>query len=223
MGKKLPSDFYSEFISKNSPAINKKISSFKIGIAGCGGLGSNAAAALARAGVLNFVIVDTDKIEISNLNRQQYFINDLGKYKVDALSNILKSINPIVKVEAHKTKLNFDNLKKIFNECQIVVEAFDTVEAKSVIIKTFTEKIPDKYLVCASGLAGFGKSNKIKTKKLTKNIFICGDNQTEPGPPGGEENESIGLMAPRVILTAAHQANKVLEIISNVSKDQIEN
>ncbi len=212
MSKKLPSNFYLKFTSKNSPVINKKVSLIKIGIAGCGGLGSNAAAALARAGVLNFVIADTDKIEISNLNRQQYFIDDLGKYKVDALSNILKSINPIVKVEAHKTKLNSDNLKKIFNECQIVVEAFDTIEAKSMIVKTFIEKMPDKYLVCASGLAGFGKSNKIKTRKLTKNIFICGDNQTEPA-------ESTGLMAPRVLIAAAHQANKVLEIISSLSKD----
>ena len=208
MSKKNPSDFYSQFTSKNSPIINLKVASFKIGIAGCGGLGSNAAIALARSGVLNFVIVDHDKIEISNLNRQHYFIEDVGKYKVDVLSKIIKSINPLIKIVTHKTKLNIENLKMIFHECQIVVEAFDTVEAKSMIIKIFSEMMPDKYLVCASGLAGFGKSNKIKTKKLTRNIFICGDNLSEPG-------ESTGLMAPRVLITAAHQANKVLEIIAN--------
>lgn len=208
MNKKIPSDFYSKFTSKNSPVINQKITSYKIGIAGCGGLGSNAAITLARSGILNFVIVDYDKIEISNLNRQQYFIDDLGKYKVDAMSKIMKSINPLIKIETHKTKLNSKNLGRIFRDCQIVVEAFDSVEAKAMIIKAFSEMMPDKYLVCASGLAGFGKSNKIKTKKIARNIFICGDNQSEPG-------ESTGLMAPRVMIAAAHQANKILEIIAN--------
>ncbi len=207
---KIPPDFYSKFTSKNSPLINKNISKVKIGIAGCGGLGSNAAVALTRAGVLNFVIVDNDKIEVSNLNRQQYFIDDIGKYKVDVLSKIMKSINTLIKVETYKTKLNSKNLEKIFRDCQIIVEAFDTVEAKSMIIKSFTDKVSDKYLVCASGLAGFGASNKIRTKKLSKNIFICGDNQTAP-------DELTGLMAPRVIITAAHQANKVLELISKIS------
>ncbi len=207
---KIPPDFYSKFTSKNSPSINKNIFRVKIGLAGCGGLGSNAAIALARSGVLNFVIVDNDKIEISNLNRQQYFIEDVGKYKVDVLSKIMKSINPLVKVETHKTKLNSKNLKKIFQDCQIIVEAFDTVESKAMIIKTFAENLKGKFLVCASGLAGYGKSNKIKTKKLAKNIFICGDNYTEP-------SESTGLMAPRVMVAAAHQANKVLEIIANLN------
>ena len=173
LSKKIPSDFYFQFTSKNSPIINQKISAMKIGIAGCGGLGSNAAIALARSGVLNFVIADSDKIEISNLNRQQYFIEDVGNYKVDVLSKIMKSINPSVKIETHKTKLSPENMKLIFRECQIVVEAFDSVEAKAMIIKTFAENLKDKFLVCASGLAGYGKSNKIKTKKLAKNIFIC--------------------------------------------------
>lgn len=122
----------------------------------------------------------------------------------------MKSINLLVKIETHKTKLNSKNLGIIFHDCQIVVEAFDSIEVKAMIVKTFTKDFPGKYLVCASGLAGFGKSNKIKTRKLTKNIFICGDNQTEP-------IETTGLMAPRVMIAAAHQANKVLELISKIS------
>lgn len=202
--------FISKLTSKNSPQITQKIKSVTIGIAGCGGLGSNTAIALVRTGIRNIVIVDFDKVEISNLNRQQYSIKDIGIFKVDSLEKILKSINPFVKVEKHKIKLNMGNIYKIFENCKIVIEAFDTVSSKSMIIKAFSdERFKKKYLIAGSGVAGFDMANKIRTKRISKNIFICGDNETAP-------KKSNGLMAPRVMVAAGHQANAVLQIIAKM-------
>ena len=207
---KIEQEFISEFTSKNSPKISQKIKTVTIGIAGCGGLGSNAAIALARTGIMNFVIVDYDKVEVSNLNRQQYSLNDVDKFKVDSLERILKSINPYIEIEKHRIKLNGINVYKVFEKCKIILEAFDTVSSKTMIIKAFAnEKFKDRYLIAGSGVAGFDSANKIKTRKISQNIFVCGDNKTEP-------LESNGLMAPRVMITAGHQANAALRIIAKL-------
>jgi sulfur carrier protein ThiS adenylyltransferase len=206
-------DFYSEFTLRNTSLINKKIKKVTIGIAGCGGLGSNAAIALVRAGIQNILIVDFDKVEITNLNRQQYSINDLGKFKVDSLGKMLKNINPFIKIEKHKIKLNEKNIYKVFERCKIVVEAFDTVTSKSMIIKAFSDpRFKEKYLIAGSGVAGYESANKIRTKRIAKNIFICGDNKTEP-------LKSNGIMAPRVMIAAGHQANKALQLIIKLKSD----
>ena len=208
--KIIEKEFITEFTSKNSPKISQKINTITIGIAGCGGLGSNVAIALTRAGIKNIVIVDFDKVEISNLNRQQYSVHDIGNYKVDSLEKILESINPFVIVEKHKTKINGKNIFNIFKKCAVIIEAFDTVASKSMILKAFADsRFKEKYLVAGSGVAGFDSANNIKTKIILKNIFICGDNKTEP-------LKSKGLMAPRVMVVAGHQANKALQLIAKI-------
>src|SRR3989339_1658930 len=174
--------------------MNKSI----IGIAGCGGLGSNAAIALARIGVGKLILVDFDVVESTNLNRQQYFIDDIGKRKVDALEEKLKMINPFLQIEKHYEKLSGANVKIIFKEVQIIVEAFDKVSEKAMLVKAFAGNLfKEKYLVTASGLAGYSAANTIKTKKLSKNIFVCGDNKTD--------FIAEGVMAPRVMIAAGHQ------------------
>jgi len=203
-------DFYSKFTSKNASIIKKNIKGITIGIAGCGGLGSNAAIALARAGIQNIVIVDSDTVEISNLNRQQYALGDLGKFKVDSLEKILKSINPYIKIKKYKIRLNKNNVYKVFDKCKIVIEAFDTVASKSMIIKTFSDsRFKEKYLITGSGVAGYSSANNIRTKNISRNVFICGDNKTKP-------LKSNGIMAPRVMITAGHQANTALQIIAGL-------
>jgi len=203
-------NFYASFTSKNAPIISEEIKRVTIGIAGCGGLGSNAAIALVRAGIRNIVIADFDKVEISNLNRQQYALKDAGNFKVDSLEKILKSINPFIKVEKYKIKLNKDNIYNVFEKCAIVIEAFDSIASKSMIIKVFSEsRFKEKYLIGGSGVAGYSSANDIKTKKISNNIFICGDNKTKP-------LKSAGIMAPRVMIAAGHQANKALQIIAGL-------
>lgn len=210
MGSKIDPILYGQITSRNTIDIKEKIKQAVIGVAGCGGLGSNAAIAIARIGVKKLVIADFDKVELSNLNRQQFFISDIGKNKTDALSSFIKKINPLVIVLKYNIKLTMKNIFDVYKDCPIVIEAFDKVSEKKMIIDAFGDiRFKDKYLISASGLAGYSSSNQIKTNKLSKNIFICGDNKNE----GNEKN---GLMAPRVIIAAGHQANMAVSLINKI-------
>lgn len=200
---------YEQLTERNSPKLKGKLEKAVVGIAGCGGLGGNVAIALARIGIDKLILVDFDVVDPTNLNRQQYFVEDIGKRKVDALEEKLKMINPFVKIEKHYEKLNGINIKIIFKEVHIIVEAFDKVSEKAMLVKVFTGNLfKEKYLVTASGLAGYSAANTIKTKKLSKNIFVCGDNKTD--------FMTEGVMAPRVMIAAGHQANKVVELIDKI-------
>lgn len=210
MRNRIDLSFYNQITARNSADIKEKIKQAVVGIAGCGGLGSNAAIALARIGVNKLVITDFDKVEPSNLNRQQFFISDIGKNKTDALTSYIKKVNPFVKVEKHVIKLTLKNIFNVYKDCPIIIEAFDKVSEKVMIVEAFSDKrFKNKFLITASGLAGFSSSNLIKTNKLSKNIFLCGDNKNE----GNAKN---GLMAPRVLIAAGHQANMAVSLISKI-------
>lgn len=196
-----------ELASRNNPEVNRTLPSTAVGIAGCGGLGSNVAMALARIGVGRLVLVDSDAVETSNLNRQQYFLGDIGRPKVEALAEKIAQVNPRVRVETHRERIGPGNIFELFAECVVVVEAFDQVPDKSMIIEAFAdERFQGKYLVCASGLAGIRPSNLIATRRLAQNIYVCGDLESAPC-------EGQGLMAPRVMIAAGHQANMVVRIL----------
>jgi sulfur carrier protein ThiS adenylyltransferase len=176
-----------------------------VGIAGCGGLGSNCAVALARVGMGKLIIADFDTIEASNLNRQCFFKDQLGQNKAFALKDIIGRIDEKVYVEAHDLFLTETNITELFSECDVIVEAFDKAEMKMMIIETVIEKMPEKPLVCGVGLAGWGSNEAIGLKKYD-NIYICGDRELETSaqfPP----------LAPRVGMVANMQANVVLEIL----------
>lgn len=194
--------------ARHTPGVHLKVKQAKVGIAGLGGLGSSIAIALARLGVGNLVLVDFDVVEPSNLNRQQYFVQQIGIAKTDAIKEILNQINPYINIITHKEFINSDNVHTLFEDVDILVEAFDKPEFKSMLINTFLEKYPERYMVSASGLAGYDDADKIKTKKLG-HLFLIGDgvSAAEPGR---------GLMAPRVGVASHLQANKVLEIILGV-------
>jgi len=179
----------------------KKVQSVKIGIAGCGGLGSNCAFNLVRSGFKNFVIVDFDKIEISNLNRQFYFSDQIGLKKVDALKSNLVKINPDINIDLHCLKLEPSNIIDIFNDCHVVVEAFDKAEAKSMLIEKLLPT--KKFIVSGSGLAGFGNSDNIKVNRIKENLIIIGDLSSEA-------TEVLPPLSPRVNIAAAKQADVVL-------------
>jgi len=200
--------FLKGLTEKNEPSVTGKLRKAVVGIAGCGGLGSTVAAALVRIGVKKLIIVDFDKVEISNLNRQFFFVDDIGRPKVDALCDNLKRINPFVEIEKKFLKINKDNLFEIFEEADVIVEAFDEASEKTMIIDTFLEKdeFKGKYLVCASGMAGFESSNTIQTKKFGERVFIAGDFCSK--------SCEKGVMANRVWIAAAHQANMVVRIIA---------
>jgi len=206
-----PEEFECFMTARHTPGIHQKIKKSVVGIAGLGGLGSTIAIALARIGVGKLILVDFDVVEPSNLNRQQYFVHQIGMLKVEALQKNVAAINPYVKIQVSQEKLDRNNVERIFKEAEVVVEAFDHAEEKAMLINAVSEKMPDKYIVAASGVAGYGDNNEIKTVRFSSKIFIVGDQQTAAQP-------GVGLMAPRVGIVAHHQANTVLRILLGEEK-----
>lgn len=194
------------FIGYFMNEFNKKMKNATVGIAGAGGLGSTVAAALTRTGIGKIIIADFDKIQTSNLNRQQYFANQIGQYKIDALIENLKLIDPNINITGHNIKLTKDNIPEIFNACDYLAECLDLADQKQMFIETVLSKIPKIPVIAASGLAGFGKSNDIKTQRITERLILCGDNKS-----GTDKN--LQMTAPRVWIAAAHQANAIIELI----------
>ncbi len=185
--------------------IQNILSQKTIGIAGAGGLGSNAAVALARSGIGQLIIVDFDTVEESNLNRQYYFLDQIKMKKVEALKNIIHQINPRVSVTNHHLKLKPGNIHTIFAASNIIIEALDDATTKKMFIEETTEQLPHIPLIAASGVAGYGKSDRISTKHLD-NLHVVYDEQAE-------SSENDVLLAPKVCLMANWQANIALELL----------
>ncbi len=194
-----------ELFSRHDPEVLAALRQATVGIAGAGGLGSNVAVSLARAGVGRLVIADFDRIEPSNLNRQQYFVEQVGSLKVTALRDNLVRVNPFADYVVHGVRVETANVEALFGEADVLVEAFDTAGAKEMLIDAWLTLHPERPIVAASGLAGFGRNRKLHTRRMG-NLHICGDEETQPV-------KGISPMAPRVALVAAMQANQVVEIL----------
>ena len=184
----------------------EKLSESRVAVAGLGGLGSNTAVFLARAGIGHLHLIDFDKVDITNLNRQHYFISHLGRYKTEALKEQLLQINPWLDIETSCEVVREENVLRLFQNEDIICEAFDRPENKAMLVNSCLELFPEKILVCASGMAGWGRSNDIITRQVGRNFYLCGDETS--GIENGE-----GLIAPRVALCAAHEANLIIELI----------
>lgn len=191
-----------------------KIQATKVGIAGAGGLGSNCATALVRSGFRNIKILDFDTVEYSNLNRQFYFLDQVGRPKVEALHENLKLINPDVDLEILRVRAEEDNVAALFSDCDVVVEAFDRAEYKQLVIETYLNT--GKLLVAASGLAGWGNSDRLQIHKIKENFFLVGDLVTGVGP-------DCPPLAPCVAIAAAKQADVVLSYVLGPMKGTGEN
>jgi sulfur carrier protein ThiS adenylyltransferase len=203
--------FYSRIKTQmNFLEIKSKLKNKTLGIAGCGGLGSNAAVALARVGIGKLIIADFDKIEESNLNRQYFFFNQIGQYKAAALKENILRINPAVNVEEHIVTLTPARIKNLFIDCDIIIEAFDKAEMKEMIAETVLTEFPLKPLICGVGLAGWGGNDLIKVE-IHDNLYIVGDHVSET-------SENDPPIAPRVGIVANMMANVVLEILLGKDK-----
>ena len=187
--------------------VQKKFSAATVAVCGLGGLGSNIAIALARAGIGKLILIDFDRVDITNLHRQQYKVNQIGKYKTDALFENLKEIAPYIDMELHTVRITRDNAEEFLKDADIICEAFDNAEAKAMLTNFVLETMPSKFLVAASGMAGFGSANSIRTRKITSKFYLCGDEQSDVDWEGS-------LVASRVMLCAAHQAHTVLRILT---------
>lgn len=193
-------------VARHTPGVHERMNKSTVGIAGLGGLGSSVAIALARMGVGRLILADFDLVEPSNLNRQQYSIEHIGMAKTDAMTQLLAGINPYIRVVTYKVVLDRDNIAKRFQTADVIVECLDRAEAKALFIQAVAEFLPETYVIGASGLGGYGDSNRIQTRRLGEKIFIIGD-LAKPAEPGR------GLMAPRVGIAAHHQANLVVSLL----------
>lgn len=181
-----------------------ELKDYKIGLAGAGGLGSNCAAHLVRAGLKKFVIADFDVVSESNLNRQFFFKDQVGEKKVTALATNLRRIAGDLELELHDVKLDADSLLELFADCDIIVECFDRAEAKAMFLRTLLPT--GKKLVSASGMAGVGNSNAMRVKAIGKNLALVGDGESGI-------SETMPPLSPRVGIAAAMEANAVLSML----------
>mgnify|MGYP000310201382 CR=1 FL=1 len=192
---------------RHGAELQKKISAARVAVCGLGGLGSNIAIALARAGVGHLHLIDFDRVDITNLNRQQYFVRQLGLLKTDALQETLTDIAPYCDITTSSVKITEDNFAQLLEKEDIVCEAFDCSEAKATLVNGVLERFPEKYLLSSSGMAGFGSANTIVTRHVFQHFYLCGDGMSDV-------NDGIGLVSSRVLACAAHEAHMVIRILA---------
>lgn len=195
-------DLREEILKRQNPYINEILENSSVSILGCGGLGSNIAMSLARCGVGNIYIYDYDKVEYSNLNRQNYDMADLGKSKVRETKKKIEETISYAKVYPRELKINRENLEEISKKTDIFIEAFDKKEMKSLVFDFFLGK-KDKKLIIGSGLSGLGDLEDIRIKKID-NVTMIGDFRTSP---------EQGLYLPYVGVIASLEALYAVKII----------
>lgn len=200
-------EMYAALAERHGAELQEKLSSASVAVCGLGGLGSNTAIALARAGVGKLHIIDFDKVDISNLNRQQYFPEQLGEPKTEALFDTLKRIAPYCEIKKDCVRLSEKNMKQLLSDESIIAEAFDKADQKAMLVNYVLENIPEKYLVSASGMAGLAPSNMITTKRIASRFYMCGDGVSDI-------TDGMGLISSRVLICAAHQAHAIIRIIA---------
>ena len=196
---------------RHGEELQQAFSSATVAVCGLGGLGSNIAISLARAGIGKLILCDFDRVDITNLHRQQYKASQIGMYKTEALAENLREINPYIDLEAHTERITEDNAVTLLQGADIICEALDDAECKAMLTNTVLSEMPDKYLVAASGMAGMETANSIKTRRSTSRFYLSGDETSEV-------SDDISLVAPRVALCAAHQAHTVLRILAKQFK-----
>ena len=194
--------------ARHGKELQQAFSTATVAICGLGGLGSNISIALARAGIGKLILIDFDRVDITNLHRQQYKADQIGMYKTDALTVNLREIAPYIELEVHTERITEDNAVTLLRDADIICEAFDDAECKAMLTNTVLTEMRDKYLVAASGMAGLYDANRIKTRKVTSKFYLCGDEESDVA-------DGIGLVSSRVMICAAHQAHTVLRILAN--------
>ena len=191
---------------RHGDALQDRLDRARVAVCGLGGLGSHVAAALARAGVGALHLVDFDRVELTNLHRQQYTVDQIGRYKTDALAQTIARIHPYCRVRVDTVRLTADNLPALLAEDEIVCEALDRPEEKAMLVSGALA-LPGKVVVAASGMAGLGSANAIRTRRAMSRLYLCGDETADI-------SDGLGLMSARVAVCAGHQAHMILRLIA---------
>jgi sulfur carrier protein ThiS adenylyltransferase len=203
----LKQEWREALINRIGLSLYEQFSNATVAICGLGGLGSHIAIALARAGVGKLILIDFDQVDMTNLHRQCYKVNQIGCNKTEALLENILEVAPYIDIEAINEKITEDNIVSLLKDADIVCEAFDDPSCKAMLVNGVLERLPDCYVVAASGMAGMGSPNLIKTRKLTNRFYLCGDEVSDV-------KNTMGLVSSRVMLCAAHQAHTILRILA---------
>ena len=203
--------FRSALVARHGAARQAKFEAARVAVCGLGGLGSNVAIALARAGVGRLHLIDFDRVEPSNLNRQQYAAAQVGLPKAEALRANLAAINPFCDVVAETVRITPENLAALLANDDIICEAFDRAEAKAMLVSGVLEAFPGKPVVAASGMSGLASANAITTRRVSRRLYLCGDGATDV-------DDNLGLYGARVLVCAAHQATMILRLIDGTDE-----
>jgi sulfur carrier protein ThiS adenylyltransferase len=203
----LKQEWRKALINRIGLSLYEQFSNATVAICGLGGLGSHIAIALARAGVGKLILIDFDQVDMTNLHRQCYKVNQIGCNKTEALLENILEVAPYIDIEAINEKITEDNIVSLLKDADIVCEAFDDPSCKAMLVNGVLERLPDCYVVAASGMAGMGSPNLIKTRKLTNRFYLCGDEVSDV-------KNTMGLVSSRVMLCAAHQAHTILRILA---------
>ncbi len=199
--------FYAALVERHGAERQARFQAAKVAVCGLGGLGSNIAVMLARAGVGEMLLIDFDRVDLSNLNRQQYFVEQLGMLKTEALPETLAHIDPYCKITARTLKITEQDIPGLFDGCDVICEAFDKAEAKAMLLQGALENYPNTPLVSGVGMAGLDSANLIRTRKVGRTLYLCGDGVSEVA-------DGLPLISSRVAVCAAHEANMVLRILA---------
>ena len=203
--------FHAALVARHGAARQAKFDAARVAVCGLGGLGSNVSIALARAGVGHLHLIDFDRVEPSNLNRQQYAAAQVGLPKAEALRTNLAAINPFCDVVAETVRITPENLAALLANDDIICEAFDRAEAKAMLVSGVLEAFPEKPVVAASGMSGLASANAITTRRVSKRLYLCGDGATDV-------DDNLGLYGARVLVCAAHQATMILRLIDGTDE-----
>lgn len=200
-------EMHHALVARHGAALQARFDAGRVAICGLGGLGSNVAIALARAGVGHLHLIDFDRVDLSNLNRQQYTVAHLGLPKPQAMADILRQIAPYCTVRTDTVRVTAENLRELLAEDDIICEAFDVPESKAMMVSGVMECFPEKPLVAASGMAGLGSANTIRTRRPFARLYLCGDETSDV-------SDGLGLISARVAVCAAHQAHMILRLLA---------
>jgi len=195
----------------------KKIKKSKVLIIGMGGLGCPLLTYLASAGIYNIGIVDQDKVELSNLNRQILFNTaDLGKYKVIQAKSKINKIYKKIKIKTFNQKVSISNINKISKNYDIICDGTDNFNTR-YIINDHCKK--NKKILISAAISRFdGQLFKFNFKKKGP-CFRC----FMPEKPIQENNcETEGIFSPVAGILGSFQANEVLKTILGL-KDDLDN
>ena len=193
------------------PDARRRLAAARVGVAGLGGLGSHIAVMLARSGVGALHLVDFDAVDESNLNRQHYFRDHVGRAKTEALAEQLLRIDPRIELALDRVRVDARNACALFAGERIVCEAFDDAMAKAELVNALLTGASDTTVIAASGMAGAGRASEVVTRRAGRRLYVCGDGATDVADEA--------LFAPRVALCAAQQALVAVRLVLGLEED----